>query len=272
MRNCVDEGVLQAWFDGELAAEEAANVETHLHECERCAESVRVLETEDSVVSSALALEFAEAIPTERLRERINAAVTAMPPTSAAGERAWTNTIGNFFASFRLPVYAVAAAAIVLAALLGLIYLRRSKPAPIIVQNNGQETVPVPPPASTPSPLAPVHVVTGTTAPSPQHPRKSRIRNENPQSPATSLAWQERQYERAIAKLNEAIKSQPPMRPSLQVEYEYNLAVINAAITATRDAARKNPKDPQAAQFVLTAYQSKVDLMNQIADARVLER
>src|SRR5262249_32566524 len=89
---------------------------------------------------------------------------------------------------------------------------------------------------------------------------------------ATSLAWQERQYEKAITKLNEAIKSQPPMRPSLQVEYEYNLALIDNAIATTRDVARKNPKDPQAAQFVRAAYQSKVDLMNQIADARVLER
>jgi hypothetical protein len=86
------------------------------------------------------------------------------------------------------------------------------------------------------------------------------------------LAWQERQYERAIAKLNEAINAQAPLRPSLRVEYEYNLAVIDNAITTTRDVARKNPNDPQATQFMLAAYQSKVDLMNQIADARVLER
>ena len=87
-----------------------------------------------------------------------------------------------------------------------------------------------------------------------------------------SLAWQERQYQNAIAKLNEAIKAQAPLRPSLQVEYEYNLALVDNAIANTRDVARKNPKDPQATQFMLAAYQSKVDLMNQIAEARVLER
>ena len=99
------------------------------------------------------------------------------------------------------------------------------------------------------------------------------IRKNRPvEEQATSLAWQERQYERAIAKLNEAIKAQAPLRPSLRVEYEYNLAVIDNAITTTRDVARKNPNDPQATQFMLAAYQSKIDLMNQVADARLLER
>ena len=87
-----------------------------------------------------------------------------------------------------------------------------------------------------------------------------------------SLSWQERQYDYAIARLNEAVKVQPPMRPSHQVEYEYNMALIDNAIATSRDAARKHPKDPQAAQFMLAAYQSKVDLMNQIANARVPEK
>jgi len=50
------------------------------------------------------------------------------------------------------------------------------------------------------------------------------------------------------------------------------MAVIDNAITTSRDAARRNPGDPQAAQFMLAAYQSKVDLMNQIANARVPEK
>jgi len=53
----------------------------------------------------------------------------------------------------------------------------------------------------------------------------------------------------------------------MQVEYEYNMAVINSAIATTRDAARRKPNDPLAAQFMLTAYQSKVDLLNEVANA-----
>ena len=59
------------------------------------------------------------------------------------------------------------------------------------------------------------------------------------------------------------------MRPALQVEYEHNLAVVNQAIASTRDAVQKNPKDPDTAKFMFSAYQSKVELLTQIADARL---
>ena len=39
MRNCIDEGTLQAWFDGELDANTAANVGAHLHACVECAKA-----------------------------------------------------------------------------------------------------------------------------------------------------------------------------------------------------------------------------------------
>ena len=87
-----------------------------------------------------------------------------------------------------------------------------------------------------------------------------------------SLAWLESQYQKAFPKLNEAIKAQAPLPPSLRVEYEYNLALIDNAIITTRQIARKNPKDPLATQFMLAAYQSKIDLMNQLAQARVSEQ
>jgi len=41
MRNCIDGGTLQAWFDGELAADEASNVTAHLGRCVQCAEAAR---------------------------------------------------------------------------------------------------------------------------------------------------------------------------------------------------------------------------------------
>jgi hypothetical protein len=74
----------------------------------------------------------------------------------------------------------------------------------------------------------------------------------------------------AIARLDTAINSnKKSMRPSLQVEYERNLAVVDRAIAATRSAAKSNPSDPDAADFMFAAYQSKVDLLNTIADARL---
>ena len=86
-----------------------------------------------------------------------------------------------------------------------------------------------------------------------------------------SWAWQENQYQKAFSQLNEAIKAQAPLTPSLRFEYEYNLAMIDNAIISTRQLARKNPKDPLAAQAMLAAYQSKIDLMNELAQGRVSE-
>jgi hypothetical protein len=79
----------------------------------------------------------------------------------------------------------------------------------------------------------------------------------------------EKSYLQTIARLDSTIKAQQAMRPSLQVEYERNLAVVDRAIAATRSAAKSNPNDPDAADFMFAAYQSKVDLLNTIADARL---
>ena len=83
----------------------------------------------------------------------------------------------------------------------------------------------------------------------------------------------ERSYLKTIAALDSTIKSgKKAMRPALQVEYERNLALVDRAIAATRSAAKRNPNDPDAADFMFAAYQSKVDLLNTIADARVYNR
>jgi len=270
MRNCIDEGTLQAWFDGELDANAAANVTTHLNTCVPCAESARTLQAENSILAEALTAEFNGVVPSERLRERVDAAVAGLqvggaPPAS----RSWSSAFRNLLPSFRVLAYASATAAILLAGSLALVYLKTDQPKAVTAQDRLPEIAPAIP---TDSPEQVVKVPLRRS--NPLTPPEERLvgRNRPVEEQATSLAWQERQYERAITRLNEAIKAQAPLRPSLQVEYEYNLALIDNAIVTTRDVARKNPRDPQATQFMLAAYQSKVDLMNQIADARVLER
>lgn len=270
MRNCIDEGNLQSWFDGELDANAAANVTAHLNNCVTCAEAARTLEAENLILSEGLSAEFAAAIPTERLRQRVDAAVAGLPGAGAPhANRSWWNALGNLLPSFRVLAYASASAAIILAGLLGVVYLKRTEPTALVTANDRLPDIAL----VTPNAEQTVKL----TDPKPtdrRAPREARPINRNrpAEEQATSLAWQERQYERAIAKLNEAIKTHAPLRPSLRVEYEYNLAVIESAIATTRDVARKNPNDPQATQFMLAAYQSKIDLMNQIAEARVLER
>src|SRR4030095_5699483 len=84
----------------------------------------------------------------------------------------------------------------------------------------------------------------------------------------------ERSYLQTIAKLDSTIKSNSnrPMRPALQAEYERNLALVDRALAATRNAAKKNPSDPDAAEFMFAAYQNKVSLLNTVAEARTFNR
>src|SRR5262245_6213578 len=196
MRNCIDEGTLQAWFDGELTANAAAEVTTHLNCCARCAEAARAVEAENLILAEGLTAEFAEAIPTERLRERVDAAVAGLQVRPVASQ-SWIRAVRDFFPSVRVLAYAAATAAIVLAGFLAVVYLRRKPASPVIVYS------PVPKPSPQDENRVPPQV-TGPVAQANVPPKlapKSTKRNRAPEERATSLAWQERQYERAIAKL-----------------------------------------------------------------------
>ena len=269
MRNCLDEGTLQTWFDGELAANDAAKILVHLNTCVPCAEAARTLEAENLILSEGLSAEFAAVVPSERLRQRVRAAVTGLQIADAPGvKRSWTSAVRDLLPSFRVLAYASAMAAILLIGSLALVYLKRDAPRGVAATDRLPDIALATPKAEQ------LVDATGTKLSNPLPPRELRSakRNRPVEDEATSFVWQERQYEQAIAKLNEAMKIQAPLRPSLQVEYEHNLALIDNAIVTTRNVARKNPNDPQATQFMLAAYQSKIDLMNQIADAGVLER
>src|SRR5678816_3658927 len=75
MTRCLDEGKLQSYFDAELSIEMMESVTSHLASCVTCAAAARELEEESALLTSALAAEFETSVPTERLRERIDAAV-----------------------------------------------------------------------------------------------------------------------------------------------------------------------------------------------------
>lgn len=278
MKDCIEEGTLQAWFDGELPANEAASVAAHLNVCAACAAATTEVEAESLSLREALGAEFAASVPSERLRERVDSAVAALHQARVPAIRAsrW-NPFANFFDSFRPLAYASVAAMILAAAIIGFVYLKKEKTPSIVVTRNSPSQTPI---AKESPVLVPPQPQKDTVKPGPsESPRSVIARRSKPaertgtdEPDATSLAWQEGQYEYAIAKLGAALKYQPPMEPALQVEYETNLAVVDSKITSTREAARKNPKDPLANQSMLAAYQSKVDLLNEIAEARASQK
>lgn len=191
MRNCIDEGTLQTWFDGELDANAAATVTTHLNACVRCAESARTLEAENLILSEGLSAEFSEAIPTDRLRQRVNAAVAELQVAGAPSvNRSWMSALRDFLPSFRVLAYATATAAILLVGSLAFLYQKRDEPKGLAARDRLPDIALVTPKADQ---------AVNTSGPKlsnsvPPRQVKSVRRNQPAEEQATSLAWQERQY------------------------------------------------------------------------------
>jgi len=78
MKECLDEGTLQGYFDGELSAGAAERVAAHLAACMRCTEAARAVQSEMSLLATALQPEFAVSVPTEWLRGRIEDAIAGL--------------------------------------------------------------------------------------------------------------------------------------------------------------------------------------------------
>ncbi len=283
MTRCLDEATLQSYFDGELSAQLMERASSHLAACVTCAAAAREIAEETALLTSALEAEFEVNVPTQALRERIDAAVLDVRVANA--ER--TEKAGLFaslanvfsFNSQRTLGYASLVVVLAFGAIFGIVKYKQSKVTPQttnhtdniqaaapsdlnksttveVADNRNQSVVPEQRPVT----LRPVKY-----SPRPTTPRIVPVKDDT-----VRLIPGERSYLQAIARLDSTIKSnKKAMRPSLQVEYERNLAVVDRYIAATRSAAKSNPNDPDAADFMFAAYQSKVDLLNTIADARL---
>ena len=281
MKRCLDEAKLQSYFDGELSISAMESVTSHLASCVTCAAAARELEEESALLTSAFAAEFETSVPTERLRQRLDEAVLGERLSTARA----TQKSGLFagllsFGTQRTWGYASLAVVLAFAAIMGVVKMKNNTTQPPVAVDNQKQNDQVATdetakaaPTREEQAIPPVEIVSPTrpTIPIVYHPVKATTAlKSTPKPEAVKLIPGERSYLQAIARLDSTIKAnKKTMRPSLQVEYERNLAVVDRAIAATRSAAKSNPNDPDAADFMFAAYQSKVDLLNTIADARL---
>ncbi|HEX8558670.1 MAG TPA: zf-HC2 domain-containing protein [Pyrinomonadaceae bacterium] len=76
----------------------------------------------------------------------------------------------------------------------------------------------------------------------------------------------ERKYLAAIAALSRDVgRRRRQTDAETAARFERTLAVVDRAIAETRAAARKNPRDPVAVQYMMAAYARKVDLLRDVA-------
>lgn len=301
MRECLDEGILQSYFDGELSGERLKAVASHLSVCNTCTEAARELQAELNLLATALAPELEVAVPTEHLRQRIDAAIAGLQTQGSTANESSTFSVRAWFESFLAPLsftpqrafgYAGLVLVLGFAAVLGLMQWRPASPDspdvsnPIVASNppgngptKGNLGGNIPLPAMSPevarNPSTPQRVRQNPTV-RPQYTSSNNTVAKAVKKDAdkVKLLPGERSYLQTIAQLDSTIKSSSnrPMRPALQAEYQRNLALVDRALAATRNAAKKNPNDPDAADFMFAAYENKVNLLNTVAEARTFNR
>ncbi|HLM57179.1 MAG TPA: zf-HC2 domain-containing protein [Pyrinomonadaceae bacterium] len=291
-KRCLEEGLLQAYVDGELPPDSAAEAAAHVAQCEACAEALATAAAECDFLSAALGPEESVVVPSEALRSRVYAAVArleddAQPARPVRGSsRGLLATLSGLF-SFtpqRAAAFASVLAVVAFAAVF-LMQKRGTQPRP---QAPVHEIARATPPA--PAKVNPNEVTTGgspnVTAPpvadvnpskvevvvkSPAKrvaPRRAVVRDEVKREAAPELLPGEKGYVEAIASLSKTVElgGDAVLRPAARANYERNLAVVDQAIAETRRVARSNPRDPEAVSFLLSAYQSKVDLLTTVAE------
>ena len=291
MKKCLDEAIIQAYIDGELPQEQAAQTAAHVAACAACAAVLAEAENESAFFATAFAPDESLSVPTQVLRSRIGAAVAQLesqPETNPSRRRG--RNFGGLFASlsglFTLTPQSAAAFASVLTVLvIGFIYFSSQKSkqttdAPREVAKAVVNPTPAPAVETAPTTEAPVTVPEKGSAET--LPVKFNHKNERrpsfkgnearhtaaPAAPKEEALPGEKEYQTAIASLEKTIKlgGDASLRPSVRVEYERNLAVIDSAIEQTRQVAARNPQDKDAVSFLLSAYQSKVELLTKVAD------
>lgn len=297
--SCLREETLQSYFDGELAAAKLQDAAAHLARCAACAQRAREIESEIAMVSDLFARQTPLNVPTESLRARLDASIRELqssPSLASAGtERAqlpvktWRAVLAGLFAipQRRPAVFASLVAFVALAVIFAATFLQQTGPK--VAQTNTARADAAPPrdlvaqetlnnnrTIAVASPPSPFSVNSDDVQPTKARyaargkrtsGRRMVLENANGLRLAALALPGEQGYLRAISSLTTVIEAggERAMRPALRAEYERNLAVVDQAIAATRAEASRKPNDPVAADFVLSAYQSKIDLLNAVA-------
>ncbi|MDQ3805180.1 MAG: zf-HC2 domain-containing protein [Acidobacteriota bacterium] len=294
-KKCLDEGIIQAYLDGELSPESAHAAAAHLAQCDACAAALASAETDNAFFAASFAPDASVTVPTEVLRARVHAAVAqleAAPEPGARRSRGWN--LSALLAPFSgllsfTPQRAAAFAGVLAVVAFAVVFLavrRQTTPnvAPrsdeVARQTPSKPQAPAAPGVVSPDEKVVEEVVSQAAPPRPRAVTKVSYRKPRPSrggpppTPAADTAKAEepvpgeKNYREAIASLERVVKAggDAVLRPSARIEYERNIAVLDRAIEETRRVALRNPKDKDAVSFLMTAYQSKVELLTAVAD------
>ncbi len=299
MKECLEEATIQAYVDGELSPEAAQKVTAHAAACAACRAALDEAENELAFMAAAFEPEMSLPVPSERLRERLDAAIgelrsqeSAHQRPSSSGLKSWLSSLAGAF-DFT-PRHAMGFASLVAIIAFTAIFVvisqrgrenqgrlssaadrRQEIKLNAEIENAGEDAG------------ARKGVSNSTVGERERGPVryssayvKSRRGNSSGIRPRANVLGAgalvaeskplpgELSYLKTIASLKSVIEAngESALRPSMRTEYERNLALVDHAIEATRKTARRNPKDPDAAEFLYSSYQNKIDLLSTVAE------
>ena len=292
---------VEDYFDGELDEQTSALVAGHLKVCEGCATLYRRLEGEHDLY---LRYECESLEPQPAFWDNVMARAAEVnvarssPPLSRL--RGWLGSLaGNFNAPRLSPSLTALIVVVAIGITVGVMrYINkpgRTTDAVSISQNEG-----VPATISSPVPDEIVRPANPTKDDEAGGKRNRKDENEQPQLAKNSVSRKgklvlaanngtagrnnlksstmnrnptsdelvreaEQKYVAAIAMLSRDInRRRSRLDSATAARFERTLMAVDRTIADTRRAARKYPNDPVAAQYMLTAYAKKVDVLREI--------
>ncbi len=294
--NCIDEGTIQAFLDGELSADLLENVACHFALCDDCSLLLQEAEGESAFAFSVLDDELNSLVPTERIRTNLYQAISTL-------EKPKTSWMQKIFAGFSLAnpsMVAFASLLIVVGIFAAVFGLRKddiqskpdevvNAPTPIVetvAKDTGEEI------AKTFDDPKPTRVKpearnnAQTIAFKPQTKNQKFVvqdlgyRTENPKSKIQNpksdslpivkpaLLDGEDTYLKTIATLENSVKDKKDntLKVSSRISFERDMAVVEDSIKRMKAEVRKNPKNDAAKQILRNSYQNKIDLLNSITE------
>lgn len=281
---CYDEGIIQAFLDGELASGLTEAVARHVSLCADCAILMATSEEESAVAYSTLEQEFNTLVPTQRLWAKINDSIKKEKKSF------WKPLF-----AFLLKPQTAAFAGLLLVAVVSIALLAVKPDAPVnyVAQNNPEEQITIQPISNYQPPIIQVPTLSPQvkTAQSANYiPNKNAFRavktsfvqpeiNRTPLNPVvkkadvvnsapTETVSGEESYIKTIATLTQTVNNRKDeaLDSSARFAFERDLAVTDDAIRQMRKQVKGNPGDEAAKQILRYSYQNKIDLLTSVAD------
>lgn len=265
---------VEEYLNGELAPQSASRVNAHISKCAACAAAYRALEQEQAVYAHYR--RDVDVTPT--LWAGVQARIAAEKPARPSDRFAWLRE--HLAALFATPRFSPALAAALVIITVGITvavmsYVNSKKETAggetTAVNGDGKSNAPAP--APTPNNVAPPEnreepmkdAPPIIASDKPVTPKRPAVKAPTPEQLVREA---EQKYLSAIAILSRDIKikrNRSELDAATLARFDDALFSIDATLAETRQAVRRNPQDPVALSYMLTAYAKKVDLLREMA-------